>query len=102
MATHPRALTVADENPLLHNSYGSLISTLGQHAEAIEHFRRALQLKPDLTNAMINLAGSLAATEHFAEAAHRLEQAAETRKGNEPARATRLRQRAERYHAQSQ
>ena len=53
-------LSKEPNNPTLVNNYGSILYNQGKKKEAIEQFRRAIELAPDLKDASINLAVALA------------------------------------------
>jgi len=53
-------LTKEPNNPSLINNYGSILYKQGKKVEAIDQFRRALELSPDLKDARSNLTVALA------------------------------------------
>jgi len=71
--THTLACTSG--NYLAHNNLGLALATQGRLPEAIEHYERALQLKPDFAAAHYNLGNALAAQGRATEAVEQYEQA---------------------------
>jgi Flp pilus assembly protein TadD len=55
LADAHRALYFAPENPIVHNTFGTLLQALGRRAEARTHYERALQLDPTAAYALNNL-----------------------------------------------
>ncbi len=49
-------VTISPGNARAHNNYGAVLALQGKNEEAIEHFVRALSLKPDFSDAHRNLA----------------------------------------------
>jgi tetratricopeptide (TPR) repeat protein len=70
--THTLACT--SENSFADNSLGSALATQGKWDEAIPHFERALQLKPDYADAHYDLGLTLAAQGKWDEAIQHYEQ----------------------------
>ncbi len=62
------AVRVTRDNYLAHNNLGYYLNGQGRTAEAVEHYRRALQIKPTYEDALNNLGYALAAQRQFAEA----------------------------------
>jgi hypothetical protein len=56
MTFHTYQLTVAPNNPYLHNNMGILLTRERQYDKAIEHFNAALQFKPGMPTALRNMA----------------------------------------------
>jgi tetratricopeptide (TPR) repeat protein len=61
-------LSCTHGNYLAHNSLGTALASRGRFAEAIDHYRKALQIKPDYTPAHCNLGTALLAQGRSAEA----------------------------------
>ena len=52
---HRRAVRWNPNNPIAHNNFGQLLRQQGKHDAAVQHFQRALKLKPDYAAARKNL-----------------------------------------------
>ena len=52
---HRRAVRWNPNNPIAHNNFGQLLRQQGKHDDAVQHFQRALKLKPDYAAARKNL-----------------------------------------------
>jgi tetratricopeptide (TPR) repeat protein len=63
-----RALTCTSNNGVAHNNLGGALVGRGQVEEAMAHFRKALEIKPDYTGAHYNLGKALAGRGQFDEA----------------------------------
>jgi Flp pilus assembly protein TadD len=64
--THTLACT--SHNPRAHNSLGTALAGRGQFDEAIDHYRKALEIMPDYVKAHTNLGAALAGRGQFDEA----------------------------------
>lgn len=56
-----RALAVTQNNYLAHYNFGSDLSKQGKYAPAIEHYKKAIQIKPYYANAILGLGDAFAA-----------------------------------------
>ena len=56
-----RALACTSQNAVAHNNLGNMLSDRGLIDEAIDHYRQALEAKPNHAVAHFNLAKALAA-----------------------------------------
>jgi tetratricopeptide (TPR) repeat protein len=56
-----RALAVTQNNYLAHYNFGSDLSRQGKYAPAIEHYKKAIQIKPYYADAILGLGDALAA-----------------------------------------
>ncbi len=63
-----KAIEINPRNAIYYNHRAELLSYLGRHEEANEHFTAALRLAPDNLNAKIGLAGSYVFDNRLAEA----------------------------------
>lgn len=70
-----RAVQHAPQAPECHNNLGGLHAACHEHAVALEHFERALTLRPNYPAALINKAASLRETARADEAIPLLQQA---------------------------
>lgn len=52
---HRRAVRWNPNNPIAHNNFGQLLRQQGKRDAAVQHFQRALKLKPDYAAARRNL-----------------------------------------------
>lgn len=75
------AKRVQPDEPKIHNALGIIHTNLG-FSQDFEHFRRALALKPDYTEARINLAKALHRVSRHAEAVELLEEVSRQRPGD--------------------
>lgn len=78
LAQLEEARRVRPDDPEIHNALG-IVNTTAAPTLAIEHFRRAVALKPGYTEAHINLARSLHQASRHAEAADMLEEMSKQR-----------------------
>jgi len=62
------ALACTRENVITHNNFGNALADKGRLDEATEHYRRAIELKPEDGEAYMNLGNRLAAQGKFPEA----------------------------------
>ncbi len=67
--------TPADADAHLHCNLGVALTGAGRTTEAIDHYRRALELDPDLSDAHYNLAGALIDTGGFDTGVHHYREA---------------------------
>jgi tetratricopeptide (TPR) repeat protein len=58
-----------DRQPHVHYNLATLFNQNGQPGEALQHYRRAVQLAPNYVDALVQLGESLIMLENFAEAA---------------------------------
>jgi tetratricopeptide (TPR) repeat protein len=68
-------LACASGNPLAHYNLGIALASQGKVTEAMQHYERALQLKPDIADAHINLGIALAGQGKVTEAMQHYERA---------------------------
>ncbi len=68
-----RALAVTKDNFIAHNNYGVVLAESGQFESAIEHYRRAIEIKPHYARAHSNLGSALTVVGRFDEAVAALE-----------------------------
>lgn len=69
MACYRKAISVDDENPWPHSNLGHELYNIGKYKEAKKELERAIELKPDLTTALIVL-GDIHAEEDSQEIAY--------------------------------
>jgi tetratricopeptide (TPR) repeat protein len=69
------ALDLKPDLAALHNNIGYNLNLLDRHVEAVDAYRRAIKIKPDFGEALLNLAGSLAAVGDTTAAAKAAEDA---------------------------
>lgn len=62
---------------MAHSGYGRALYEVGRHAEAVEHYRRSIALKPGYVNNYWNLSAALAARNDLAGAERELQRAME-------------------------
>ncbi|MCK6456556.1 MAG: tetratricopeptide repeat protein [Phycisphaerae bacterium] len=60
-ALFTRAIERAPDSPVAHNGYGLVLAQAGDHAAAIRHFEKTLEMCPQYREPYINLGNSLAA-----------------------------------------
>jgi tetratricopeptide (TPR) repeat protein len=63
-----RTLACTSQNPTAHNGLGAALARRGQIEEAIDHYRKALEIKPDDLEAHVNLGSALAGRGQLDEA----------------------------------
>jgi tetratricopeptide (TPR) repeat protein len=61
-------LEVTENNFVIHNGYGVALARNGQMNEAIEHYKKALQIQPEYADAYANLGATLSNQGKFDEA----------------------------------
>ncbi len=86
IAAMHQALARRPEDPLYHNTLGSILATAGRYDEAAEAFAQAARLKPDLAGAWYNLGVLLVRSMRNDEAAEALRKAVALEPGNFGAR----------------
>ena len=70
-----QAIKVTGGNFLMHSNLGSVLASQGRLDEAIDHFRKAVRLKPDSPDVFYNLGRALYSQGKLDEAIHCLRQA---------------------------
>lgn len=68
-------LSVTENNYIMHSNYGNVLKDQGKVYQAIEHFNKALRIKPDFTDVNVNLGNALADLDRFDEAIHNYKKA---------------------------
>jgi tetratricopeptide (TPR) repeat protein len=74
-----RAINVTSNNFVMHNNYANVLKKAGQVEEAIEHFYKALRLRPDSPEVHNNLGNALRNVDKTDEAIKHYEKALELR-----------------------
>src|SRR5205807_1117744 len=70
-----QAIAIDPRSPVAHNNWGNALAEQGKVAEAIEHYRTALRLKPDYADAHTNWGNALTQQGKMAEAIEHYQQA---------------------------
>src|SRR5437667_1120360 len=69
------ALAIDPNSSVAQNDFGEALAQQGKPAEAIEHYRQAVNIKPDYADAHYNLGGALAQQGKLADAIHHYQRA---------------------------
>ncbi len=75
------AIAVTEDNFIIHNNYGNELLNRGRTDAAIEHYRKAIQIRPNYIIGLKNLGAALVQKERFDEGLKYLHRAAELNPG---------------------